>query len=220
MSPQWTGAGYRCDFQSNFHQLFDWFVSISQAPYGWSYNVGTALPGQFSMEESWFPIKESWFPIEKCRFYNKTGSDAAIFGGGDFQNGRPQISRRLYYEFVLKTSNFVSKTRNCVLKTRNLVHATDVITPAHPPTCCELQHKCQLFSEVSIENAEILWNCPWKMMGFVLKNGHFCCDWRYIPGSQGASWASGCVTTGRQAVSQTDRHAVSSQSLNGISSQS
>ena len=29
---------------------------------------------------------------------------------------------------------------------------------------CELQYKCQLFPEFSIENAEIVENCPCKMM--------------------------------------------------------
>jgi hypothetical protein len=52
-----------------------------QASFGWSYNAGTALPG----------------------------SDAAIFGGGDFQNGT--------------TTNFTT-----------IVHASDVVTPPHPPT--------------------------------------------------------------------------------------
>ena len=26
--------------------------------------------------------------------------------------------------------------------------------------CCELQYKCQVFPDFSIENAEIIWNCP------------------------------------------------------------
>ena len=29
---------------------------------------------------------------------------------------------------------------------------------------CELQYKCQLVSEFSIENAERMENCPWKTM--------------------------------------------------------
>ena len=34
---------------------------------------------------------------------------------------------------------------------------------------CELQYKCQLFSIFSIENAERMENCPWKMMFLYLK---------------------------------------------------
>lgn len=51
------------------------------APYGWSYNAGVGLPG----------------------------TSAAIFGGGDFQNGT--------------TTNFT-----------DLVNSFDVVTPPHPPT--------------------------------------------------------------------------------------
>lgn len=52
-----------------------------QAPYGWSYNSGTSLPG----------------------------SDAAIFAGGDFQNGT--------------TTNFTT-----------IIKASEVVTPTHPLT--------------------------------------------------------------------------------------
>ena len=29
---------------------------------------------------------------------------------------------------------------------------------------CELQYKCRILFQFSIENAEIMWNFPWKMM--------------------------------------------------------
>ena len=43
---------------------------------------------------------------------------------------------------------------------------------AGPSCICELQQKFQKVSEFSIENAEIMENCPGKNDDFVVKNGH------------------------------------------------
>ena len=51
--------------------------------------------------------------------------------------------------------------------------------------CSELQSKHHnLGFELSIENAEITENCPWKMMIFVWNMSNYCCESRYGPHQQ------------------------------------
>ena len=49
--------------------------------------------------------------------------------------------------------------------------------------CSKLQYQCQLFSKLSIEHAEIMKNCPWKMMILYWKTAEHCCNSRYIANS-------------------------------------
>jgi hypothetical protein len=77
-----------------------------QAPYGWSYNAGTALPG----------------------------SNAAIFAGGDFQNGT--------------TTNFTT-----------IVQASAVVTPPHPPTYFpDLKAPPELVVVSLLEDKRLAWS--------------------------------------------------------------
>ena len=56
----------------------------------------------------------------------------------------------------------------------------------------ELQYKCPKFSEVSIENAEIMENSPEKRR-FCIQNGHSFCNLRYIVGAKRVpAWLGGC----------------------------
>ena len=50
----------------------------------------------------------------------------------------------------------------CIYIRDKVYHAT--ATVGFASQCCELQHKCQLCFECPIRNAEIMENCPWKMM--------------------------------------------------------
>ena len=79
-------------------------------------------------------------------------------------------------DFLLNSVDFLVKSVDFIIKQGN--HSK----------YCELQHKCQLCFDRSIENAEIMENCPWKMMIFyrknapiLLKNGPILLhNWRYV----------------------------------------
>ena len=65
-------------------------------------------------------------------------------------------------DFLLNNPHFLLKTVNFMIKhTVVPVSYRVLLSPACGYRwCCELQYKCQLSVELSIENAEIMWNCP------------------------------------------------------------
>ena len=68
---------------------------------------------------------------------------------------------------VQKRGILCSKPRNSAFKMMHFCRSPGRIRISG--RYCELQYKCHNKNEFSIENAEIMANCPWKMMIFYWK---------------------------------------------------